>query len=338
MTKKLQISFLTLLGLITFSTIAMGQVNMNRWVEMSVAQGQLIQLKFASEAPNTSILIRSGTIDSTIIVGTGGTVYLSFMSYSPTMRVYGNLKEFYCAFNGLLVTSLDASHSLGLIYIFTNESNLSSINVNGLTNLKNLRCESNKLTDLNLSGLSALEGLYCSGNSLTNININGCNALKKIDCSFNNLTTLTLDKIYCALPTRSPVDNAKISPIFIPDNEENVMATNKSNAINKNWKVVYSYDNTEIPATTGTYVCTISTEDVNINNIEAKVYPNPVSNALNIDTQEKVEDIILYDVLGKEVLRTTKTNNIDVSNLNKGIYILKLITEKGIGEYKIVKD
>ena len=134
--------------------------------------------------------------------------------------------------------------------------------------LTKLFSKSNKLTDLNLSGLSALEGLYCSGNSLTNININGCNALKKIDCSFNNLTTLTLDKIYCALPTRSPVDNAKISPIFIPDNEENVMATNKSNAINKNWKVVYSYDNTEIPATTGTYVCTISTEDVNINNIQ----------------------------------------------------------------------
>ncbi len=62
-----------------------------------------------------------------------------------------------------------------------------------------------------------------------------------------------------------------------------------------------------------------------------KVYPNPVTNGtLFIDTKANAEkSIVIYDVLGKQVLATTTASNtINVASLNGGVYILK-ITEAG---------
>ena len=62
-----------------------------------------------------------------------------------------------------------------------------------------------------------------------------------------------------------------------------------------------------------------------------KVYPNPVSNGvLHIESNLNSErTICLFDVLGKQVLNTTTSNNtINIGNLNSGIYVVK-ITEGG---------
>jgi len=62
-----------------------------------------------------------------------------------------------------------------------------------------------------------------------------------------------------------------------------------------------------------------------------KVYPNPVSNGvLHIESNLNTERTIsLFDVLGKEVIKTTTSNTtINIANLNSGIYIVK-ITEGG---------
>ena len=62
-----------------------------------------------------------------------------------------------------------------------------------------------------------------------------------------------------------------------------------------------------------------------------KVYPNPVTNGtLFIETQANAEkNVVIFDVLGKQVLNTTTANNaINVASLNSGVYILK-ITEAG---------
>lgn len=59
---------------------------------------------------------------------------------------------------------------------------------------------------------------------------------------------------------------------------------------------------------------------------ELKIYPNPVSDFLNITTSLSFNSYEVYDVLGKVVLKVTgmKSNQIDVSKLNKGIYFIKL--------------
>ena len=62
-----------------------------------------------------------------------------------------------------------------------------------------------------------------------------------------------------------------------------------------------------------------------------KVYPNPVSNGtMFIESDANAErTVAVFDVLGKQVLNTTtSTNAINVSQLNTGVYIVR-ITEEG---------
>lgn len=61
-----------------------------------------------------------------------------------------------------------------------------------------------------------------------------------------------------------------------------------------------------------------------------KIYPNPVTNGtFFINTSsDSTKEVVVYDVLGKQVIKTSTTNSVNVSNLKGGVYIVK-ITEDG---------
>ncbi len=60
-----------------------------------------------------------------------------------------------------------------------------------------------------------------------------------------------------------------------------------------------------------------------VNNIQAKVYPNPASQNVTVEVTYNTElHIELYDVAGRQIL-TTNTNTFSVSQLAKGLYIIK---------------
>lgn len=61
-----------------------------------------------------------------------------------------------------------------------------------------------------------------------------------------------------------------------------------------------------------------------------KVYPNPVTGGkFFISSEANTEKaVVIFDVLGKQVLNTTATESVNVSNLKGGVYIVK-ITEDG---------
>ena len=73
---------------------------------------------------------------------------------------------------------------------------------------------------------------------------------------------------------------------------------------------------------------TISTGINDIKNSNIKIYPNPTNNIINIEGLNKNENntIQIFDVQGKLVI--TKTINekgtIDISELNKGVYLIKI--------------
>jgi len=70
------------------------------------------------------------------------------------------------------------------------------------------------------------------------------------------------------------------------------------------------------------------------------IFPNPVSSILNITcTKCKSIDYKIYNVYGQTVKEGQAINNqIDISNLNIGIYILKMNTDNIIKIMKIVKE
>lgn len=67
-------------------------------------------------------------------------------------------------------------------------------------------------------------------------------------------------------------------------------------------------------------------------NEKLDIYPNPTENNLFIETEHKIEEIVIYDVYGRvsTVYRLQSTDfvhSIDVADLNAGIYFVKVVTD-----------
>jgi len=73
-------------------------------------------------------------------------------------------------------------------------------------------------------------------------------------------------------------------------------------------------------------------------NLKVEISPNPASSAINITSSEFVTEIRLFDIQGQEVLKTSKTQSIDISNLANGIYLVKASTTKGASFTKVIKQ
>ena len=71
------------------------------------------------------------------------------------------------------------------------------------------------------------------------------------------------------------------------------------------------------------------------------IYPNPTKNELNISTIEGLEEAIytIFDVSGKRVMNAKlNQNTIDVSTLNAGNYILRIVSRNHIKSQKFIKE
>jgi hypothetical protein len=77
----------------------------------------------------------------------------------------------------------------------------------------------------------------------------------------------------------------------------------------------------------------VATAITNQSNISLNIYPNPAQDLLTIDGTYTAVDI--FDVFGKLVLSSEYAENINVSSLADGIYMLNITTEKGIKTQKI---
>ena len=73
--------------------------------------------------------------------------------------------------------------------------------------------------------------------------------------------------------------------------------------------------------------CALSTDEFQTKRIQ--VYPNPAKDFIFINNSQKGKDVEIYDMQGKMVKRQKYNNNqISLKNLSKGIYILKIPSEK----------
>ena len=76
------------------------------------------------------------------------------------------------------------------------------------------------------------------------------------------------------------------------------------------------------------------------NNFDIAVYPNPVENKLNVSAGVTVDKVSIFDLTGREVLRATPNAaafSLDVSSLNKGLYLVTLKAGKQEMTTKLVK-
>jgi len=93
---------------------------------------------------------------------------------------------------------------------------------------------------------------------------------------------------------------------------------------------------------TDSTICeTISSVGLDVNHVvELNTYPNPVQNELNIILNDKeITKMDILDLSGKVVLSIYNTvNSINVSDLNQGVYILKVYTQTAVSNTRFVKQ
>lgn len=71
------------------------------------------------------------------------------------------------------------------------------------------------------------------------------------------------------------------------------------------------------------------------------MYPNPASNMLIITSAHKMDAILVYNVIGQEVMNVIVNDDnkeINVSSLEDGIYLVKVISEGKVSTSKFIKE
>ena len=74
---------------------------------------------------------------------------------------------------------------------------------------------------------------------------------------------------------------------------------------------------------------------------KVKLYPNPTSNVLNIESVGTIQNIAIFNVLGQEVMNKSANESllsIDVSGLNAGVYVIKTVIDGTVSSTKFIKE
>lgn len=69
-----------------------------------------------------------------------------------------------------------------------------------------------------------------------------------------------------------------------------------------------------------------------------QIFPNPVQNQLHLKTSEKIETVDLYDSLGRKVKTLNNEKDQSLNGISKGIYFLKIKTDKNGYVEKLIKQ
>lgn len=67
----------------------------------------------------------------------------------------------------------------------------------------------------------------------------------------------------------------------------------------------------------------LSTGDFNSKNLKATIFPNPTSDNFTIEIENELKSVEIYSLQGQKVM-TTNTKNINVANLSKGMYFVRI--------------
>jgi len=88
------------------------------------------------------------------------------------------------------------------------------------------------------------------------------------------------------------------------------------------------------------YKLNFSTDDFLYSTPTGKLtaFPNPAKDIINIANAESIDRIEIFDSDGKTVLKTNQVNQIDISSLKAGLYLMKTISENEIIITKIIVE
>jgi hypothetical protein len=72
--------------------------------------------------------------------------------------------------------------------------------------------------------------------------------------------------------------------------------------------------------------------------LDISIYPNPTLDMVYIEGNYTQLKVVVYDILGKQVMKESISNSIDISHLDNGIYILQLSDGVKLTTQRIIKN
>ncbi|MFT6137796.1 MAG: Leucine-rich repeat (LRR) protein [Salibacteraceae bacterium] len=273
------------------------------------------------------------------------------------------------------ISSLNTASNVNLAYLVCDQNSINSLDFSSNINLLEIFCNDNLLTSLNLANgnNSSVNYLDATNNSnLTCIQVDDVaysttnwmqidpSSSFSTDCSVIVLiNSITVQGQAGVSTITTQGGTLQIEADVLPANADDgtytwsVFNQTGSATIDANGLLTASTNGiVSVTATandasgeTGSMIVTISNQDLGINenavNALVKLYPNPVQNELFVESKdEQITEMTILDYSGRvvKVITNTNANSIDVSELNQGVYLLKVSTGNGVSTKRFIKQ
>ena len=142
---------------------------------------------------------------------------------------------------------------------------------------------------------------------------------------------LVVETLYESQNSTTNLLEARFKSVFLYDNNDNNINRKNYRKSNTTGKLYYR-SNTD-------YIYSLFVGAKDVATIDFKLSPNPVTTVLNISTSDATVAYAIFNTDGRLVSAGNGDfQTIDVSQLAKGMYVLKIQTNKGMGISKFVKE
>ena len=259
--------------------------------------------------------------------------------YFTTQQMIDNFQTDYPNCSSLsgnvMIMNYEIDNLNGLIPIHTISGDLVIFKTNDLITLDGLDSLSNVGNDLFIGGYDVWP-YYAEGN----YQLEDISALMQLKHVGNQLFVMYNPKLVSLFGLDSIVFDSN-NQITISENNMlsicnvkslcNCLAGNCNEEINSNTDGCNSSQEVEA-------ACLVSVHEF-INKSEFVVFPNPATRSISIlsDNKYTLNKVAIYNQIGQEVFNLTKiTDNVDVSKIGQGIFIIELTTDKLIVRKKLI--
>jgi len=255
------------------------------------------------------------------------------------------------------ITNLDVSNNIDLSSVHCAFNSLSVLDFSANVNLSYMKCQNNTLTFLNLQNGNNATIDDTHFNALNNPDLT-CIQVDNVVWSTSNWTSLDTTSSFsedCSVvPQYSLTVNITGNGSVVPsptgsiyDNGTVVTLTATPNA---GWVFTgWSGDltGTANPANitmdvnkivTALFTDTSSVQDEAMGQ-KIRIYPNPTASLINIEIDEslQIKEISVFNIEGKKLLEQIDDRQISLQHFERGLYIIKIQTDKGIVTKRVIK-
>jgi len=302
-------------------------------VKLELAAGLTSTVDLSSNINLRELQIRGGS--STTNINLSNLVNLRKLIYYgniPTLDLTDCIKLIeisigYVTAAAIGFSSIDLSNQPLLANLYISNTQITSLDLSNNVNLDNVFVPNNLLQNINFGGITYVRNLYCENNQLTSLDLNSFQNLDVVSCANNNLTELKL-KNFTIEDYIDFSGNPNLAYICC-DAEQEVYIQNQA-LINDNFETIVNSD----CESNGI----LNTEEVSSNGGNILFFPNPSSDFITFSAKDATGSLSVFDVNGRLIRSFVNiTNQLDISFLENGVYLLKTESFGKVQTAKLLK-